>query len=56
MGPLAWMPGQLVHTNTIKIRFSRDYVVEYSARQAKEVAARRRKGEFPETRSFRFPG
>lgn len=45
IGPLAWMPGQLVHTNTIKVRLSEEYVVEYSAKQAVGVAQRRRQSE-----------
>jgi hypothetical protein len=39
------MPGQLIHTNTIKIQLDAEYVVEYSAKQAREVARRRLAGK-----------
>lgn len=40
-GSLASMQGQLVHTNTIKVALSDEYVVEYSAKQARALAERR---------------
>jgi prefoldin subunit 5 len=40
------MSGQLVHTNTIKVQLGAEYIVEYSARQAREVARRRLAGKF----------
>lgn len=38
------MPGQLVNTNSILVPLGDGYQVEYSAKQAREVAMRRWQG------------
>jgi hypothetical protein len=42
-GPLAFMPGNLVHTNEILVLLGDDWFVEKSAKQACEVIDRRMK-------------
>ena len=44
-GSLAFMPGQLVHTNEILVLLGDNYFVERSAFQAVEIVSRRLKGE-----------
>ena len=44
LGPLAFFPGQLVHTNDILVHLGDDWHVEYSAKQAAALLSRRIQG------------
>jgi unconventional prefoldin RPB5 interactor 1 len=44
-GAMAFMPGQLQHTNEIMVLLGDDWFVERSAKQACEIVDRRLKGE-----------
>lgn len=44
-GKLAFMPGQIVHTNEILVLLGDNWFVERSAKQAAEIAERRIKGQ-----------
>lgn len=41
LGDLAFMPGELIHTNEILVLLGENYFVEKSAHQAQELATRR---------------
>ena len=41
IGPLAFMPGQLIHTNEIMVLLGDNWFAERSATQAMEIAQRR---------------
>lgn len=43
-GSLAFMPGQIVHTNEILVLLGDNYFVERSARQAGDIVMRRLAG------------
>ena len=41
LGPLAFMPGKIVHTNEILVLLGDNWFVERSAKQATEIIGRR---------------
>lgn len=47
-GELAFMPGQLVHTNEVRVLLGEDWFVDRSASQAADIATRRIKGNQPD--------
>ena len=45
LGPLAFMPGRLIHTNEILVLLGDNWFAERSAKEAVEIVKRRVKGE-----------
>ena len=51
-GPLAFMPGKLVHTNEILVLLGDNWFVDRSAKQACEIIDRRVKCKHPSIKTF----